>query len=172
MSEKEYRFLLNNMLFQLDSESIFEMMEDFPDFLIGTSIRGEGKMASPVLFNIIRVMNTKKVKREHIKEYVKVKMDEDKKVNFGEKSKEETSKRKLKKLKGSLGFVMGYIERYNMIKILEEEGVKGVKKIKTFLEEDSMFVGYSRRSKTHYFVDEMKRFEKSLLQKRAKPVRT
>lgn len=159
VSENEYRFLLNNMLFQLDSESIFEMMEDFPEFLIGTHIRGEGKMASPVLFNLVRLIHTRKVRREDIKKFVLDKM----------KTGADHSKAR-QRLKGSLLFVMEYIERYNQIKVLEEEGVKGVKKIRGLLEEDSVFVGFSRRSRVHYLVDAMRRFEKSLLGKRRLPV--
>ena len=170
ISEKEYRFLVNNMLFQLDSESIFEMMDDYPQFILGTSIRGEGKMACPVLFNIIKLEDIRGIRREHIKEFIKQKMNLSKLknqfINKASLGEPEEAKEKQIQLKGSLKFVMKYIERYKKIKILEEEGVKGVKKIQLFLENDSIMVVSRRGGQRFYLINEMKRLEKTLLKKR------
>jgi hypothetical protein len=180
ISEKEYRFLINNMLFQLDSESIFEMLDDYPQFILGTSIRGEGKMACPVLFNLIKLEDIKGIRREHIKEYIKDKMKMkksnkeimkksafSKEMNTNDKDQDSF---KGIKLKGSLKFVMDYVERYKKIKILEEEGMKGVRKIQPFLEEDSTMVISSKARGQFYLVDKMKILERSLLKKRENTV--
>ena len=175
VSDKEYRFLVNNMLFQLDSESIFEMMDDFPEFVLGTSIRGEGKMACPVLFNLVKIRDTKGIKREHLKQFVKERMKVSRQGPKLQKCKltkkeflqdENDQKGKSAILKGALKAVMLYVERYKKIKVLEEEGIRGVKKIQSLLEGDSVAVGWSRRRQQNFLIDEMKRLEKSLLSKR------
>lgn len=179
ISNKEYRFLVNNMLFQLDSESVFEMMEQFPEFVLGTSIRGEGKMACPVLFNLVKLQDTRGFGREHIKDFIRLRSELTKRASqkgtgpnvhssalrSNETRKERVSDQSVE-LRGTLKFVMGYVHRYQQIKILEEDGPKAVGKMRRFVEEDSEMVISNATGSRFYLINEMEKLEQSLLQKR------
>lgn len=177
-SGREFRFLVNNMLFQLDSESIFEMLEDFPEFVLGTSIRGEGKMAAPVLFHLLRLRDTRGLGREQLKDHIK------RRLGLGRRAADDAGKGAAEAeggaargspaprkpggaaLKGSLKFVMDYVERYKQVKHLEEDGLKGLSKMQALLERDSLRVVAGRGGR-FFLANEMERLEQSLLGKRA-----
>lgn len=153
LQQRDFRFMINNMMFQLDSESIFEMKEEFPDFVIGSSIRGEGKLNCPVLYNITKLQN---IPSKNPFEIYKSSMAEIMKQNS----------KLSKKLKGSLKFILFYIERYKKIKFLEEEGTKAVGKIKHIIDSDSKNVYFSKYDKKYIFSDEMTHFNQEILSKR------
>lgn len=56
-NKNEYRLGTSNLTAVLDSESVFEIADKFPEFVLGTIVRGEGQVGVPVITDVIRIKN-------------------------------------------------------------------------------------------------------------------
>lgn len=105
-TKNEYRLYSSSIICLIDSESIYEILNHFPEFVIGTGIRGEGYLGVPTLINIFRIKNPQVaiLYCEKIKEFEQIlKHGMKNEVFIKEKPKnpeeEKTSKTELAKLK-------------------------------------------------------------------------
>ena len=56
-AKNEYRLGNSGMIALMDSESVFEIINYFPEFVVATVLRGEGHLGVPTLGNVFRVKN-------------------------------------------------------------------------------------------------------------------